>query len=1266
MRCKTVNSMICLLLMTGLASATIINVPDEQLTIQAGINVASQNDTVLVQPGTYSECIDFNGNEILVGSLFILTGDEDYIPTTIIDGSMLGSPVVSFMLNEQASAQLSGFTVQRGDHHGIRCNAGTAPTITDCIVQHNEDNGAYLSGAAPTIIDCVFYANHDDGIHLAGLSSPTVTGSTITYNEIGVFIEATCTSCSFSGNLFEYNNSYPVKAFPHHPAFFTGNTYYGNIYEYFAVQGATLTTDASWPDQGIPYLQLSDLYVDGTNGPDLITTLTLDPGVEVQFQDYVGLWIGTSGMGGDPGGLMAVGTEANPILFTSRDNAPLPGSWNGIYFFENAADSLCRLEHCEIVYGGNGSYENLYLESASPAIVQTEIHHGTGAGLFITNNASPQIDSCHIHDNTTYGIYCYDSSPNPLVNGCSIFQNGAYPVFCYANQVSGFTNNSYLDNGLQQFCVSGGGVNYDATWEDPGIPYYIQGDLGVLGNDGPDGVTTLTLAPGVVIQFENQTGLQVSVYMFFHGALWAVGTEADPIVFTACSDTPTPGFWDGIHFDDWADDSLSRLTHCEIAYGGYADNESLYLDGASPTITQTEIHHGAGSGIYAHNGANPQIDSCRVHDNTTYGIYCNEADAIINGGRIYNNTSYGLYCQDGSPQVSGTEISDNESYGIYMSFSSNPQISGSQIHGNIRGVYCGDTGPAPVVNGCDISYNDEYPVNCFPDQIGGFSNNTYVGNGSQRILVNGGTIGYDAVWEDPGTPYCIQNDLSVYGSEGVASLVLEPGVEMQFGSQVGLEIGNDSSGKYGALWSVGTETDPIVFTAWSDTLTPGYWDGIYFCDYAVDNLTRLVHCEIAYGGFNITSNLYLFYAQPTLKHIETHHSAGAGIFSIVASNLQIDSVQVHDNLFGISCNGTSQVITGADIYANGVGMGVDALSNVQVVNSTITGSSTYAYFAVQYTTAVITNCILWNNPSGPFDLRYDAAVTVNYSDIEGGYEGTGNIDADPLFFDPANHDYYLQYGSPCIDAGDPTYPLDSDGSVVDMGAHWFNQQMGDPVITEVTDVPDDQGRRVTVTWARSPLDTADPFEPIIGYNLWEMYPFSGRRTATTDNIQRAIEDPKIHYERNDTTWVYINYVPAMQWDEYAIVAETYIDSSGVEDNLSVFFVSAHTAIPAWYFVSDPVGGYSVDNIPPDPVSDIALMHLGNDIRLSWPEVVSGTFQGNSYPELNGVWYKLYGAPLPYFDCDGSTYLLTTQETEYLYPFVGGEYFFRIVVSDMEE
>ena len=74
-------------------------------------------------------------------------------------------------------------------------------------------------------------------------------------------------------------------------------------------------------------------------------------------------------------------------------------------------------------------------------------------------------------------------------------------------------------------------------------------------------------------------------------------------------------------------------------------------------------------------------------------------------------------------------------------------------------------------------------------------------------------------------------------------------------------------------------------------------------------------------------------------------------------------------------------------------------------------------------------------------------IEITYTDIYGGYTGNGNIDIDPNFVDAVNGNLRLQFGSPCIDTGDPNqsydgqYDLDSSkrllGSNVDMGAYEY-------------------------------------------------------------------------------------------------------------------------------------------------------------------------------------------------------------------------------------
>jgi hypothetical protein len=109
------------------------------------------------------------------------------------------------------------------------------------------------------------------------------------------------------------------------------------------------------------------------------------------------------------------------------------------------------------------------------------------------------------------------------------------------------------------------------------------------------------------------------------------------------------------------------------------------------------------------------------------------------------------------------------------------------------------------------------------------------------------------------------------------------------------------------------------------------------------------------------------------------------------------------------------------------------------------------------------NTILWDNPGGEIVDADGGSATASYSDVQGGYDGPGNIDADPQLVDPATEDLQLGGGSPCIEAGhnwavaplaatdlagNPRFATDEAGfdqgcgapCVVDMGAYEFQGQ----------------------------------------------------------------------------------------------------------------------------------------------------------------------------------------------------------------------------------
>ncbi len=99
-------------------SPTLIHVPADYPKIQLAIDAASDGDTVLVAENTYYENINFKGKAIVIGSEFILDGDTNHIPKTIINGSQPLNPdigsVVTFESGEDTTSVLCGFTITGG------------------------------------------------------------------------------------------------------------------------------------------------------------------------------------------------------------------------------------------------------------------------------------------------------------------------------------------------------------------------------------------------------------------------------------------------------------------------------------------------------------------------------------------------------------------------------------------------------------------------------------------------------------------------------------------------------------------------------------------------------------------------------------------------------------------------------------------------------------------------------------------------------------------------------------------------------------------------------------------------------------------------------------------------------------------------------------------------------------------------------------------------------------------------------------------------
>ncbi|MEE9554387.1 MAG: T9SS type A sorting domain-containing protein [candidate division Zixibacteria bacterium] len=148
MRRIIITTIITVLGFSVSAFATIIDIPEDYPAIQEGIDASFDGDTVLVQPGTYVENINFNGHNITLGSLFLTTGDTAYISETVIDGDSAGS-VIIFENGEDSTTVISGFTLRNGfavEGGGIYC-INSDPLITSNIITNNLAFGNFEDGS---------------------------------------------------------------------------------------------------------------------------------------------------------------------------------------------------------------------------------------------------------------------------------------------------------------------------------------------------------------------------------------------------------------------------------------------------------------------------------------------------------------------------------------------------------------------------------------------------------------------------------------------------------------------------------------------------------------------------------------------------------------------------------------------------------------------------------------------------------------------------------------------------------------------------------------------------------------------------------------------------------------------------------------------------------------------------------------------------------------------------------------------------------------
>lgn len=139
----------------------------------------------------------------------------------------------------------------------------------------------------------------------------------------------------------------------------------------------------------------------------------------------------------------------------------------------------------------------------------------------------------------------------------------------------------------------------------------------------------------------------------------------------------------------------------------------------------------------------------------------------------------------------------------------------------------------------------------------------------------------------------------------------------------------------------------------------------------------------------------------------------------------------------------------------------------------------------------------------------------------------------------------------------------------------------DGQIVAVDDVPDDQGGQVKVIWDAFASDGIgdDPVDEYV--------------------IKR--------YDAYDDTWVNVGLIPADGSDRYSLVVATLFDMIGEDIPWTPFKVLAITEGGTVY-ESDPVEGYSIDNLAPAVPEGLLAMNDMGTVELIWDEPLDADFQ----------------------------------------------------------
>jgi hypothetical protein len=291
-----------------------------------------------------------------------------------------------------------------------------------------------------------------------------------------------------------------------------------------------------------------------TTGLTVNAALTLSPCAVLKFDTNGFIVVNNNGA------IKALGTDTNPVVFTSDKTSPKKGDWGGIDIARDASNDS-TFKNVIVEYSGSSyiySQNGIQLEAEASASFQNVLVRNNGDG---------------------YCAIGLDAGSEPQA-----FENvrieSSVKGLCVGSDVVGSIGSVTSDVPIS---VDTTAVTNDATWQDFGVPYRMGGTLTVNAK--------LTLAAGVTIQLPANGNVNVDNM----GSLVTLGTADKPVTFTSAKAKPLAGDWGYVYFGQNAGNE-TQLTNTIIEYGGanyYAVNVANNATAGFDTVTISDVGDGS-------------------------------------------------------------------------------------------------------------------------------------------------------------------------------------------------------------------------------------------------------------------------------------------------------------------------------------------------------------------------------------------------------------------------------------------------------------------------------------------------------------------------------------------------------------------------------------------------------------------------------------------------------------------------------------------------